>query len=134
YDIAIDHGTSGSDVIIGGMQDNGTWGVLRAGAGESWREYGTSDGGFCAVGDGGREFYVSKQQGKIFRVLLDDAGTMTDFTRVDPFGATDYLFISPFILDPVDNAVMYAAGGHYVYRNGDLTAVPLDGTAATSVG
>lgn len=134
YDVAIDHGTSGNDMVIGGMQDNGTWGVLRAGTTEPWREYGTSDGGFCAVRDGGREIYVSKQQGKVFRVLLNTEGEMTDFTRVDPSDATGYLFISPFILDPSDNRIMYSSGGNYLYRNSDLTAIPLNGTASTSVG
>ncbi len=133
YAIAIDRGTEGSDLVIGGLQDNGTWGVDSDDPTRPWTLRGTSDGAYCAIVDGGREMYVSKQLGKVFRVLVDEQGTMTDYTRVDPLNATGFLFINPFELDPTDSRVMYMAGGHYLYRNHDLSQIPLSSNDATEL-
>lgn len=35
------------------------------------------------------------------------------------------MFINPYVLDPVDNNVMYLAGGKYLWRNNQLRNIPL---------
>jgi hypothetical protein len=132
YSVAIDH-LPGSNLIVGGLQDNGTWRTSTGNAQTPWTLSGTGDGSYCQVADGGRTLYVSKQEGKAYRVMLDENGNMTAETRIDPFGGGKYLFINPFALDPADQKIMYLAGGGYVWRNGDLTAIPLGSTSPTPV-
>ena len=125
YTIAIDPATPGSDFIIGGMQDNGTWGAAGNGL-TPWREYGSGDGSFCAVRGGGGELVVSKQEGKTYRVILNEAGIMSAFTRIDPEGGAGYMFINPFATDPLDDKIVYLCGGRTLWRNDDITTIPLD--------
>lgn len=133
YTVAIDHATSGSNLMIGGLQDNGTWGTSSLSSSTPWVERGTSDGAYCAVVDGGREMYLSKQQGRVYRVLLDENGAVTGSTRVEPDSATDYMFINPFVLNPSDQNMMFMAAGRYLWRNTDLTAIPLSSTQRTTI-
>ncbi len=133
YAIAVDQATAGDNVIIGGMQDNGTWWTNSASATTPWIEENGGDGAFCAVADGKTSYYVSSQNGTVFRLVLDASGGLTSWTRVDPTGASGYLFINPFILDPNNNKVMYVAGGKTIWRNSDLTVIPLFSNNTTSV-
>ncbi|MCC7439045.1 MAG: T9SS type A sorting domain-containing protein [Armatimonadetes bacterium] len=133
YTVAIDHATAGSNLMIGGLQDNGSWGTASLNSSAPWVERGTSDGAYCAVVDGGRELYLSKQQGRVYRVLLDQDGNVTGSTRVEPDSATDYMFINPFVLNPSDQKMMFMAAGRYLWRNTDLTAIPLSSTQRTTI-
>lgn len=134
YTVAIDHGTAGSQTLIGGLQDNGTWRTASTDETEPWIRTGSSDGAYCAVADGGRDMYVSKQLGKVYRVVLDQDGNETGSTRIDPEGVAGYRFINPFILDPNDSRVMYLPAGTIIYVNRDVTQIPLGGKAAVSTG
>lgn len=125
YTIAIDHATKGNDVIVGGMQDWGTWLTNQASQSAPWIMLSGGDGAFAAIANGRRSYYISGQLGIVFRALIDDGGNMTAFTRVDPAGGSNYIFINPFILDPNNTNVMYLAGGDRLWRNSDLTAIPL---------
>lgn len=133
YTVAIDHATPGSNLVIGGLQDNGSWGTSSLNSAAPWVERGTSDGAYCAVVDGGRELYLSKQLGRVYRVLLDQSGAVTGSTRVEPDSATDYMFINPFVLNPSDQKMMVMAAGRYLWRNTDLTAIPLSSTQRTTI-
>lgn len=134
YTVAIDHATPGSQLIVGGLQDNGTWSTSSSSFTEPWVRRSTGDGSYCRVVNGAREMYVSKQQGKTYRLLLDGDGSVTGETRVDPLGATNYDFINPFILDPADQNVMYLLGGRYIWRNSDLRSIPLGSTKPATSG
>jgi hypothetical protein len=74
----------------------------------------TTTGAWCFVPDNGQYFYFSTNGGKIIKIKLDEAGNMTDFVRVDPIGPAeeDYLFINPFMMDPVKNEVLYVPTAH----------------------
>ena len=128
YSLTIDHATPGSTLLVGGLQDNGTWRSSSDDPTSSWRVTGTGDGSFSYVADGGRTLYVSKQQGKVYRVELDEGGNESASTRVDPLGVKDYLFINPFAIDPLDPYRMYLAGGTALWENRDLRAIPLAST------
>src|SRR5207253_681563 len=54
YSVAIDH-LPGSQMVIGGLQDNGTWRTSSADGHAPWRLSGTGDGSYCQIADGGRE-------------------------------------------------------------------------------
>ncbi len=133
YTVAIDHGTPGNNVIIGGMQDNGTWFTNASSEVIPWVEIFTGDGAYCAIADGRTSYYVSVHDGEAFRLVLNDTGNLSDWTRIDPVGGSGYLFINPFVLDPNNTDMMYVAGGDRIWRNSDLTAIPLFSNDATDV-
>lgn len=133
YTIAIDHATVGNDVIIGGTQDNGTWFTNTTDAGISWGRILGGDGTYCAVADGRSSYYASFPGGPTYRLLLNSGGGMTGFTRVDPTGGSGYLFVNPFILNPNNSGQMYLAGGTRIWRNDDLTSIPLSSNSTTLV-
>ncbi len=125
YTIAIDHGST-NDIIIGGLQDNGTYFTNSASSGMPWYHTIDGDGAYCFIADGGSHYYFSKQLGKMVKATVDQAtGMMTAFRRFDPVGATDYRFINPFVLDPNNNNLMYLAAGNCIWRNDDLSAIAL---------
>ncbi|MBI4548191.1 MAG: T9SS type A sorting domain-containing protein [Ignavibacteriae bacterium] len=133
YTVAVDHATLGDNTIIGGLQDNGSWFTNSVSSTEPWTKIGGGDGTFCAVADHRTSYYVSSQNGYIVRELIDDSGVITNGTRVDPTGATGYLFITPYVLDPNNTDRMYLAAGNVLWRNNDLTAIPLGSLQTTTV-
>ena len=124
YTLAVDQGTSGNPVVIGGMQDNGTWFVNSTGGTASWTDIWSGDGAYCAVVNGRSAYYVSSQNGSTYTLVLSNNGTLTDYANVTPANATGFLFINPFILDPNDNTKMYMAAGGTIWRNNNLNAIP----------
>ena len=127
YTIAIDHGTTDSKVVFGGLQDNGTFWTNSQDSEAPWVMPSTGDGSYCAKSDDGLFYYFSRQNGKILKATLDQNGTPTAFNRMDPItgGNGNYLFINPFILDPSDNNIMYLPETFSLWRNDDLASIPL---------
>jgi hypothetical protein len=133
YTVAVDHATSGSHIVIGGAQDNGTWFTNSLSPTSTWPQIYSGDGAYCAIADGGSSYYVSSQNGRAYRQLVDNSGTVTVQTRIDPTGGSNYLFINPFVLDPNNTTRMFLAGGFIVWRNNDLIAIPPGSNNTTSV-
>lgn len=127
YTIALDHGTNGSNIVIGGAQDNGTWWTNNNVSTNPWTHIHGGDGSYCQIEDGGGMYYVSIQLGKIFKATYDANGNETGVRRIDPIGIDKdaYQFINPFTLDPNNQHIMYLAGAKYLWRNDDLSAIPL---------
>lgn len=127
YALAIDHATANNSIVIGGVQDNGTWYTDNLSLTTPWKQPGFGDGSFCAIDNGHNYFYMSRQEGKTAKVQLDANGNVLAFRRIDPIGGSGYLFINPFILDPNNNDVMYMASGTKVFRNDSLSQIALTG-------
>jgi hypothetical protein len=130
YTIAIDHGADNSQVIFGGLQDNGTWWTNSSDPTALWTMPSAGDGSYCAVEDGGGVYYFSRQRGRIIKTILDQNGIPTSFRRMDPIttdtiNGGNYLFINPFILDPTDNNTMYLSEGTNLWRNNALSSIAL---------
>ncbi|MBI4947601.1 MAG: T9SS type A sorting domain-containing protein [Bacteroidetes bacterium] len=125
YTTAINHAVSGDNTIIGGTQDIGSWFTNSTNLTSPWTESCDGDGSFCAIADNQTDYYFSAQLGQITKATLDASGNATAFARIDPIGGKDYLFINPFVLDPNDNNIMYMAGGKRIWRNDNLSAIPL---------
>lgn len=127
--------TPGSDDVIGGMQDNGTWSTNSASPTSMWVTRNGGDGSYCYYLEDGSGLYVSSQQGRMRRVVLDAQGNETARTRIDPIGVGNdaYLFINPFVVDPTDERRIYLAGGTMLWRNNDVTLIPLGRDDSTSV-
>jgi hypothetical protein len=125
YTLAIDHGTPGNEIVIGGTQDNGTWFTNDTILTNPWVTPRGGDGSFCAIADGRTAYYFSIQNGKMMKANVDNDGTITSYARIDPIGAKDYQFINPFTLDPSNNNIMYLAAGKYLWKNTDLSGIPM---------
>jgi hypothetical protein len=132
YTVALNQGSADLQ-LIGGMQDNGSYGTENANTHTEWRSLLAGDGSYCAIANNGIRQYVSSQYGRIYRLDYDNNGKYTSFARVDPDVTLPYLFINPFILDPYNSNVMYLAGGTHVWRNPNLTAIPAGSDKPTAM-
>lgn len=125
YTVAIDHASPGDSTIIGGTQDNGSWFVNSNNPQAQWVTPRGGDGSYCAIADNKSKYYFSIQNGKMMRANVDAAGNKINYARIDPIGGTGYLFINPYILDPNNNDIMYLAGGKNLWRNDNLSGIPM---------
>jgi len=117
-----------SDLIVGGMQDNGTY--LRSAPGElpAWDQIFSGDGSYCQTTPDGTFWYVSAQEAQIYRLTFSSTLQLTGYARVDPIGGgldsdNGYLFVNPFRLDPINSNIMYLAGGNTLWRNSNLSQI-----------
>ncbi len=127
YTVAMDHATGGSQILVGGAQDNGSWYTNSANPFAIWAKPGQNDGSYCAVADSQKAYYLSFQNGNTKRAILDANGNVTSFNRIDPIGGKQYQFVNPFVLDPNNNNIMYLAGGKNMWRNNNLSTIPMLG-------
>ncbi len=125
YALALDHGTPGSNIIAAGAQDNGTWWTNSTTTTTPWQHVRGGDGSYAQIEDGGGMYYFSIQNGKMNKATVDVNGNVTAARRIDPIGGEKYRFINPFTLDPNNQNIMYLAGGKYLWRNDDLSQIPL---------
>ncbi len=133
YTIAVDHGDQHRKTIMGGLQDNGTYFTKGLNPLDPWKMTLTYDGAFCAIAKNASRYYMSAQQGRIAAMKLDDDGNIIERGRIDPAGGKDYLFINPFTLDHANENIMYVAGGSILWRNNDLSTLPMNTWDSTSV-
>lgn len=124
---------AGSTRLIGGMQDNATWGTRVADGRTPWYRLGGGDGAYCYYADSGRKEYYSSQQGRMYVIDRDNSGTEISRARVDPPGSDNFLFINPYVLHPVDEHVMYLPAGAILWRNRDLRELPRNVNDSSSV-
>ena len=132
YSLAIDPATADDHIIIGGLQDNGNYFTNSADMNTPWTElpFG-GDGGFTAISNGHTDYYFETQYGELWRFILDADGkpkSSTSFATIKPLYDTNYMFVNPFILDPNDNRIIYMAAGDSVWRNSDITGIPVTGS------
>jgi photosystem II stability/assembly factor-like uncharacterized protein len=133
YCIGIDHGTPNSEILIGGMQDNGSIWLQTSQETEKSNETTRGDGFWCQIPDGANVLYssinTSKQpKVKIWRSVMNVDGTLDYKTRIDPIGGKDFIWNTPYILDPNNSERMYVAGGQIIWRNNDLSQIPFEPT------
>lgn len=124
YTCALEN-TIGNQLIVGGLQDNGTFWTNTTNPNESWKQVARGDGSYCHIPLGHPFYILSWQTGKTYKVAIDNNGTTTNICRIDPTGASGQLFINPFITNPGNDSVLYYAGGRFIYRNDDIFSIPL---------
>lgn len=130
YAISIDP-TAGSNDILGGLQDNGTWLTESVNGTDPWVNPLGGDGAFNAIAPGGVPLYVSSQTGNAVRITFQNNQAV--YSTIRPAGGQNFLFITPFFLDPNDARVMYLAEGNRVWRNSNLDGIPEGNQQPTNI-
>ena len=134
YTVAIEPGNTNSPNIVGGLQDNGSYFTGSEDFTQPWPKVFYGDGGYCAITHGRGNYYMSWEQGHTFKMTVEDNGTVTGLTRIDPKGAgTNYLFIAPFILHPTNDTLMFLAQGAFIWRNDSLPYIPITGNEYSAI-
>lgn len=137
YTIGLDQNQT-NNIIIGGLQDNGSQITQNGEPGAQWQRILGGDGGYTHVALKGSYYYVSFQKSQIYRLTLNEDLDLTSFARIDPPGAglveeQEYLFINPYVIDPNNNNRMYLAAGNVVYRNNNLSQIDAGSQEPSSV-
>jgi len=130
YSVSIDPQVGNDNLIIGGLQDNGSWATESTNFADSWINMLSGDGGFSAISPGGSNQYVSVQNGPVIRYSFQN--NQWFLSEVGP-DAQNFLFIPPYLLDPNDANIMYMAAGDAVWRNSDLSGIPQGNQNATLI-
>lgn len=125
YTVAIDHNNTNA-VIIGGLQDNGSVSTNNGNLNSPWAHTFAGDGAYCQISSSPGIIYVGQQNGTTIKLDVDVNGNTLAYSRMDPIGGADYQWVNPFALDPNDNNIMYFTAGRKLYRNSDLSAIPLN--------
>ncbi len=133
YSVAMDESASGDNVLIGGMQDNGNQFVNSSKTPSNWFDWGFGgDGGVTAIANNKSYYYIETQNGGALRLNLNNTNNWV-WTLIKPKNASNFLFVTPYVLDPNNNSMMYMAAGDSVWRNSNLTAIPDYSQSPTSV-
>jgi len=91
-----------SNEVITGLQDNGT----KLLAGDTWKDVVSGDGMECLIDYTDKNVqYGSSQYGDISRTTDH---WVSDFTNIQPSGAGNGAFVTPYIIDPTNNQTLYA--------------------------
>ena len=126
YTVTSNHETSGSPILVAGAQDNDCLFDNSLSLTNNWTKPIFGDGSFCNIADSGKFFYYEITSGHIFKTTMDTVtGTVTAFNRIDPIGAKGYEWLAPCVVDPNNNYIMYLGAGKYLWRNNNLSAIPL---------
>ncbi len=134
YTVAIDNSASKKDLLLSGFQDNGTWKVNSATGTENWNSVTSGDGSYCEIIDKGTDYVTSSQNGNVYMDYYDASGNGEGWSVINPSGASDMLFINPFILDKNDEKIMYYPAGEYIWRCSDITAIEKHNNDAATKG
>jgi hypothetical protein len=127
YTVAMEQGVATSDQVIGGMQDNGTWGTVSTAFENAWAEAHNDDGAYCAIPEGREFVIVSSQGGRMYKKQLNENGIPEAGRRIDPENGPSALFINPMVMGPVNNDVIYMSGGKTLWRLDSISTIELTG-------
>lgn len=125
YTIAQDEYNS-NNVLMGGLQDNGTFWTTMASATAPWFMPFNGDGSYCDV-SADRTYYFSRQQGALVKAKIDYTGLITEFNRIDPICGVerdDYLWMNPFELNYYNSNMMVWIARNQLWLNTNLSGIP----------
>ena len=131
YTVAIDHGTPGSETLLGGTQDHGIIYTDASDPEASWQRLVGGDGGYTAIADGGTYLY-SAQAAHLGIFRHTPVNGVLQRTEITPTSVPLGLWLTTIQLDPHDQKVMYFPSQRTLWRNTDLTAIPEDPTSTST--
>jgi len=129
YSVALVPGETTSDVVIGGMQDNGTWFTNSMEFDTSWVEVGGGDGMYCAITENAEFYVICTQNGKMFLKEIDADGNVLGHERIDPetTPSISYNWANSLKLDPNNTNTLYWNGRTKIMRLDDLHDISITG-------
>lgn len=131
YTVAIDHGTPGSETLLGGTQDHGIVHTDASDPAAPWQGLVGGDGGYTAIANGGTYLY-SAQAAHMGIHRYTRVNDVLQRTEITPTSVPLGLWLTTFQLDPHDQKVMYLPSQQTLWRNTDLTAIPEDPMATST--
>jgi photosystem II stability/assembly factor-like uncharacterized protein len=132
YSVAIEPGEATSDIVIGGLQDNGTWFTNTTEFDSSWKYIGSGDGMYCALTNEADFYLTSKQRGKLYLKKLDADGNVLAHERIDPtLGTSSYNWANSLKLDPTNDNRVFWNGRNKLWRLDDLHDINISGDRAS---
>lgn len=111
--------------LLGGFQDNGNFYTQSLETDAEWVMPLNGDGSFAHIVADESVSYMSIQNGKVFKIEMDEEGNRLAHRRMDPAEAEDQLFIHPFVVDPNSDNIMYYPGVSAIWRNSSLNDIEL---------
>ncbi len=134
YSVAVDQAAQNDNVVIGGLQDNGDWFYNSTNPNANWVDIPfAGDGTMTAIANYKAYYYVGSQNGFVIRTTLNAQGNYSNWSVIKPIGASGFLFVTPYVLDPNNSNIMYFAAGDSVWRNSNLSGIPNYVQDSTSV-
>ena len=123
YHVAIDPSNTKPNLVIGGMQDNGTWKSETNDEKTVWEEIYSGDGGYNGVAFNANILTYSTQEGNLYlkdyrNPFNSSAGVSTIF--MTPPTARGMLFINPYVINQSDEKFLFYAGGSTIWRNNNI--------------
>ncbi|MFA0962258.1 T9SS type A sorting domain-containing protein [Roseivirga sp. BDSF3-8] len=126
YTIAIDKNNLGNVALMGGMQDNSCYVTFTEDPSSSWFQVSGGDGAYAAFSF--NALYSSSQYGYILRwPLVGNTYQAPEF--ILPPGYSDpseFLFVNPFLVDPVHQNRFYVAGNNKIFYTKDVRTNPFE--------
>ena len=126
YALAMDENNVSDPVVVGGMQDNSSHASFDESSTDEWIDLFGGDGAYCEVTH--NSIFVSAQFAQMVRYAFDeDDGSFVGSALISPPGAgseDNYLFINPFIADPVVPNRIYVGAEGRVYYTDDVRDDP----------
>ncbi|KYG78955.1 WD40/YVTN/BNR-like repeat-containing protein [Roseivirga echinicomitans] len=117
----------GEELLIAGMQDNGTWGANENLSNTDWVEIFGGDGSFNAITY--NSLYVSAQEGQLRRFEVNAESNTYEYKGdISPSkDDADFLFVNPFIYDPVNQDRMYVGAKGKIFFTNNIRENPSSG-------
>ena len=114
-----------SDLLHGGFQDNGNFITFSGNPTDHWTMPFNGDGAFAGIADNEEDFYLTIQEGVMYKMKLDNNANRISFQRMDPASAdtNKYMFINPMVMDDNSDIIYWAADNH-LWRNNDIANIP----------
>jgi photosystem II stability/assembly factor-like uncharacterized protein len=129
YHISIDQSKTKPDLVMGGLQDNGTWKSNVNSETNVWDNVGSGDGVYSAIAFNAQADIWGTQNGRLHVYDYRDPfnfGWGYSWSELTP-PASGMLFINPFVLNQADEKILFYAGGSTVWRNDNID-MSQDGT------
>lgn len=133
YTVTINNERAFSPWMIGGLQDNGNYVASSNNPAHHWVMPVNGDGAFNYIASNHSFYIFSTQLGRIVKTKLDDIGNLLSRRRIDPVGFTknNYSFINPFIVDPLDENILYLPIGKRILRQNNLKSIEVNNEYTT---
>lgn len=117
YAVMIEPGEATSDIVFGGMQDNGIWWTNSPDVNTPWKRIGLGDGMYGAVSNSQDYYITCKQRGRMYLKDIDANGDILAHERIDPEGGpSSYNWANSFKVDPNDDNILYWNGKDHIWK------------------